>query len=199
MKITKKIISLILLLSVFTTINLRYTSVNSFAKEEKSHKEIALEMAKKQLKEQKADRFLPLIEKEIEEMYGNIGRFKDTTGYFPNGGAVSYVQSYTVPRLTVCKVFFSDEAYEEIINGNPIPDSFSNNIGSVLIGKLGLRESIVWAICSIGNDYNNYNIKEAGGVLKFYAEDANGSTNILLPWWDHPYATYPDDADVEIF
>ena len=111
MKITKKIISLILLLSVFTTINLRYTSVNSFAKEEKSHKEIALEMAKKQLKEQKADRFLPLIEKEIEEMYGNIGMFKDTTGYFPNGGAVSYVQSYTVPRLTVCKVFFSDEAY----------------------------------------------------------------------------------------
>lgn len=199
MKITKKIISLILLLSVFTTINLRYTSVNSFAKEEKSHKEIALEMAKKQLKEQKADRFLPLIEKEIEEMYGNIGRFKDTTGYFPNGGAVSYVQSYTVPRLTVCKVFFSDEAYEEIINGNSVPDSFEDYIENAIVKKFGLAAQIVFDICSIGSDYNNSNIQEAGGVLKFYAEDANGSTNILLPWWDHPYATYPDDADVEQF
>lgn len=197
-KLTKKIISLMLLTSLLF-INVTYITTNSFAKEEKSHKEIALEIAKRQIKEQNAERFLPLVEKEIEKMYNNSFMNKDTTGYFPNGGAVKYIQSYTVPRLTVCKVFFSDEAYDEIINGNPIPNSFINNTSGAIVGSFGFLQSVLWAICYIGNDWNDYNIKNAGGALKFYAEDANGSTNILLPWWNHPYADYQDDAEVYRF
>lgn len=196
----KKLISFMILLSVLV-LNLTYISNINYAKDnnKKTHKEIALDIAKKQLEEQNAERFLPLVEKEIEQMYGSVGMNRDTTGYFPNGGAVKYKQKYTVPSLTVCKVFFSNEAYNIIINGNPLPKYIIDNIGSVVVGIFGFSVSVVGAICSFGSGWNDYNIKQAGGALKFYAEDANGSTNILLPWWDHPYGTYQSDAEVKKF
>lgn len=198
--LVKKTISFLILLSVLV-LNLTYISNVNYThdNDRKTHKEIALEIAKKQLKEQKAERFLPLIEKEIEQMYGNVGMNRDTTGYFPNGGVVKYKQEYTVPSVTVCKVFFSNETYNSIINGNPLPGYIVGAVGSVIIDVFGWTANIANAICSIGSGWNDYNIKQAGGALKFYAEDANGSTNILLPWWDHPFSTYPSNAYVRSF
>lgn len=176
-----------------------YAAEQSYAYQLEEEKAEMLEDVKEQLIAQDAIRFYPIYEKMINDMYTPVTRAtKDLKAYFPNGGTIYYA-NYLNTGVEMMNTYYSDEAYNALINRDSTPSAFVELVAKLTVRLASKSASSLMTAYKILTKLEMNRIKEAGGAYLCVTEDHEGYASAILAWRGHPYATYSSGATVNKF
>ena len=199
-RMMKKIISFILLVTMVCGMGVSaYASEQAYTDSLEKEKEAMLEDVKRQLLEQDAMRFYPVYEQLISDMLTPVTRAtKDSKAYLPDGGVIYYA-NYLNTGVEMMNTYYSDEAYDALINGDPMPGAFSDLVAALTVGLVSQSVAALLAVQAFLTTAEKKRIKDAGGAYLSVTKDHEGYARAILAWKGHPYVTYTSGAKVTKF
>ncbi len=176
-----------------------YASEQAYASNLEQEKNEMLEDVKEQLVAQDAMRFYPVYEQMINDMFTPVTRAtNDSKAYFPNGGTIYYA-NYLNTGVEMMNTYYSDEAYDALINGDPMPGAFVDLVGNLTVALASKSVAALIGVYGFLSTAEMKRIKNAGGAYLCVTEDHEGYARAILAWKNHPYANYTSGAKVNRF
>lgn len=132
----------------------------------------------------------------IEDMVAPATRASQTS--LPNGGTI-YYKNYVNTGVEMLNTYYSDEAYNALINGDPVPNAFVDMVAALTVGLASKAVGAFMAVHSFLTIAEKQRIKDAGGVYLCVTQDKEGYAQAILAWRGHPYVTYESGAVITKF
>ncbi len=156
-KTAKKIVSLVMLVTMVWGSGVSaYAAEQSYESQMEQEKVAMLEDVKQQLIAQDGMRFYPIYEKMIEDMFAPATRASQTS--LPNGGTI-YYKNYVNTGVEMLNTYYSDEAYNALINGDPVPNAFVDMVAALTVGLASKAVGALMAVHSFLTIAENRELK----------------------------------------